>query len=253
MRSDPQAVLFDMDGTLVDSEKVWTIADEDLARHYGGSLSAAVRSAMVGKNMSVSMGMLHDDIGQPWRDEAYSVRWLEARVKQLFAEGLVWRPGARELLAAVRAAGVRTALVTATARHLVEVALETIGADQFDAVVTADEVTENKPHPMPYLTAARLVGADPTRCVAVEDSPNGVLSAAAAGCAVLAVPCEVELVPEEIDVLPGGRVTIVPSLDGVDLHYLGDLVVAPRLAAGAPRPVPGALRPAPAGGLLGHW
>ena len=213
------AVLFDMDGTLVDSEKVWSVGLEELARHYGGTLSEPARLAMVGTNMAESMQILHTDIGQPWRDEATSVVWLERRVAQLFAEGLLWRPGARELLVALAAAGVPMALVTATSRQLVLVALETIGSHFFAAVVAGDDVAETKPHPMPYLTAARLVGADPTRCVAIEDSPNGLRSAAAAGCVVLGVPCEVPL-----DAEGAARVSLVDSLVEVDVASLRALV-----------------------------
>ncbi|GAA0745143.1 HAD family phosphatase [Dactylosporangium roseum] len=213
-----QAVLFDMDGTLVDSEKVWSVGLTLLADRYGGELSDAARKAMVGTNMTDSMRILHEDLGQPMTKDATdaSVVWLEERVKELFHGGLVWRPGAKELLASLRAADVPLALVTATHRHLVDVALVTIGADNFDAVVAGDEVDQTKPHPMPYLTAARLVGADPTRCVAVEDSPNGVRSARAAGCAVLGVPCEVDLDAE--------GVTLVGSLLDVDVDYLHKLV-----------------------------
>jgi len=139
----------------------------------------------------------------------------------VFTGGLVWRPGAAELLAAVRAAGVPTALVTATHRHLVEVALVTIGAANFDAVVAGDDLDETKPHPAPYRTAAELIGADPARCVAIEDSPNGIVSALAAGCAVLGVPSEVAL-----DEQPG--VTLVPSLEGVTPESLGRLLPNPR-------------------------
>jgi len=168
-----EAVLFDMDGTLVDSEKVWSVALTELAAHYGGELSAAARTSMVGTSMSESMDILHTDLGLPYLDVAASVTWLEDRVKVLFAGGLVWRPGARELLDETHAAGVPMALVTATRRHLVDVALATIGAHYFDAVVAGDEVDQVKPHPEPYLTAARLVGAaDIRRCVAIEDSPD---------------------------------------------------------------------------------
>jgi HAD superfamily hydrolase (TIGR01509 family) len=176
----PAGVLFDMDGTLVDSEKVWSVGLDELAAHLGGALSAAARHAMVGTNMAQSMRILHDDLGVD-ADPAHSVRWLEERVAVMFADGLVWRPGAAELLAAVRAAGVPTALVTATHRHLVEVALITIGAHNFDAVVAGDDLDDTKPHPAPYRTAAALLGADPRRCVAIEDSPNGIASALAPG------------------------------------------------------------------------
>jgi HAD superfamily hydrolase (TIGR01509 family) len=209
-------VLFDMDGTLVDSEKVWSVGLDELAAHYGGTLSAPARAAMVGTSMAESMQILHTDLGQPWRDPRHSVEWLEARVAELFADGLAWRPGAARLLAELGAAGVPMALVTATRRPLVEVALRTIGRTHFAAVVCGDDVEETKPHPMPYLTAARLLGADVRRCVAIEDSPTGVASARAAGAVVLAVPCEVRL-PH----LPG--VTQVDSLAEVDLAYLADL------------------------------
>jgi beta-phosphoglucomutase-like phosphatase (HAD superfamily) len=122
------AVLFDMDGTLVDSEKVWDVGLTELAHRYGGKLSARARTRMVGTSMAESMTILHADLDQPWRDPADSVAWLEDRVKELFADGLVWRPGAAELLADVRAAGIPMALVTATSRHLVEVALQTTAA-----------------------------------------------------------------------------------------------------------------------------
>ena len=210
------AVLFDMDGTLLDSEKVWEVGLHELAAHYGGTMSADARARMVGTSMAESMEILHTDIGQPYRDPDASVRWLEARVAELFAADLLWRPGARELLAEVRAARVPAALVTATRRHLVEVALGTLGRANFDAVVCGDDVDETKPHPLPYLTAAALLGVDPARCVAIEDSSTGVASARAAGCPVLAVPCEVDLPTAE-------GVTVRPDLLGVDLDYLRKL------------------------------
>src|SRR3954454_12800404 len=93
------AVLFDMDGTLVDSEKVWDVGLNELARRYGGELSAPARTRMVGTSMAESMDILHSDIGQPWSDRYASVTWLENRVAELFTAGLAWRPGARALLA----------------------------------------------------------------------------------------------------------------------------------------------------------
>jgi HAD superfamily hydrolase (TIGR01509 family) len=190
---DLAAVLFDLDGTLVDSEKVWDIGLRELAVRYGGVLSEAARLRMVGTDSLATMAILHEDLGQPWRNATYGADWLDARVLDLFAEGLDWLPGARELLEAVRAAGLRTALVTSTRRSLVEVALDTVGRHNFDVVVCGDEVRRTKPDPAPYLAAARALGVDPGACVAIEDSPAGVVSARAAGCAVIAVPHEVEL------------------------------------------------------------
>jgi HAD superfamily hydrolase (TIGR01509 family) len=211
-----QAVLFDMDGTLVDSEKLWQIALDDLAAHFGGVLSAPTRAAMVGTNMAVSMRLFHDDLGLG-DDLTASQHLLEKRVKELFVLDLPWRIGAQELLHEVRAAGVPTALVTATHRHVVEVMLPTLGPEHFDVVVTGDEVTHSKPHPEPYLNAARLLGVDPAGCVAIEDSPTGAAAAEAAGCTVLAVP-------SEVPVPAGERRTIRDSLAGVDLAYLRGLL-----------------------------
>lgn len=213
----PAAVLFDMDGTLVDSEKLWDVALQELAREYGGDLSADARRSIVGTAMAESMRILHDDLGQPERDPEISAAWINARILELFRGGLPWRPGAFDLLHAVRAAGIPTALVTSSPRALVEIALDTLGRDTFDVVVAGDEVVAAKPHPEPYLTAARLLGAPIERCVAIEDSPTGVTSALASGAAVLAVPAEVPL-----PALTG--VHQVESLTGVDLEALAALL-----------------------------
>ncbi|MFC7530778.1 HAD family hydrolase [Actinoplanes sp. GCM10030250] len=207
------AVLFDMDGTLVDSERVWGMALGELAVRAGGTLSETARLAMVGTSMAVSMRVFRDDLGQPDRPEEPDVAWLIDRVCELFTEGLVWRPGAAELLAAVRAAGIPTALVTSTGRRLVEVALKTLGAENFDVVVCGDEVTRPKPDPEPYLLAASLLGVPVGRCVAIEDSASGMASAVAAGAVVLAVPAELELPPTD-------GVHLRSSLVGVDPAFL---------------------------------
>ncbi len=215
------AVLFDMDGTLVDSEKVWDIGLDGLAARYGARLSAPARLRMLGTSMAESIGILHDDIGQPWRDPQDSVGWLEARVNEIYSEGLVWRPGARELLDAVRAAGLPRALVTTTRRSLVRTALATtIGADNFDVIVCGDDGGPTKPDPYPYRSAARKLGVDVLRCVAIEDSPTGIASARAAGAAVLAVPCAVAIPASD-------GVTVVDSLAGIDVNYLHRMLVEP--------------------------
>ncbi|BCY12459.1 HAD family hydrolase [Actinoplanes sp. L3-i22] len=209
-------MLFDMDGTLVDSEKLWGVALEDLAVRAGGVLSADARLAMVGTSMPVSMAIFREDLGQPDRDSAPDVAWLSERVAELFADGLEWRPGARELLLEVRAAGVPTALVTSTGRRLADIALKTLGTENFDVVVCGDEVGAPKPDPEPYLTAAGLLGVPIVDCVAIEDSPSGVASAVAAGARVLAVPSDVALPPYE-------GICLRSSLVGVDLGFLGAL------------------------------
>ncbi|MCX2734129.1 HAD family phosphatase [Saccharopolyspora sp. NFXS83] len=216
----PAAVLFDMDGTLVDSEKLWTISLSDYATHRGGELSIATREAMVGSNMSTSMRMLLADLDLAADAAAVSeaADWVEARSTELFRQGLPWRPGAREALAGVRSLGIPAALVTSTIRSLAEIALDTLGRDSFDVTVCGDEVDgRNKPDPEPYLRAARLLDVDPRRCVAVEDSPTGVAAAVAAGCTVVAVPCEVPL--EQ-----GERRVLLDSLEALDVRSLGALL-----------------------------
>ena len=215
----PAGVLFDMDGTLFDSEKLWDVGLDELARHLGGELSQAARVTMIGAPLAMSMEILHADLGRPDLDIATSGAWLEDHMRSLFATALVWRPGAQELLAAVRAAGIPTALVTATRRNLVEVALSTLGRENFDAIVCGDEVEHSKPHPEPYLRAAELLGLNPEDCVAIKDSVNGTASAEAAGCPVL-------VVPSEAPVPTGPRRVHRESLEGVGLSELAAVLAA---------------------------
>ena len=215
----PAAVLFDMDGTLVDSEKVWGIALHELAAWAGGTLSEKARQAMVGGSMATSMRIFREDLGQPDRPEEPDVKWLTTRVFNLFREGLVWRPGAAELLRAVKIAGMPTALVTSTGRTLVEAALDTLGRENFDVVVCGDEVSMPKPDPEPYRTAAKLLGVPIEQCVAIEDSPTGVASALASGAVVLAVPAELELPATD-------GVHLRDSLVGVDPRFLASVLAA---------------------------
>jgi HAD superfamily hydrolase (TIGR01509 family) len=211
----PAAVLFDMDGTLVDSEKVWDVALNELAvREAGRRLSTRARQEMIGSSMVTSMRIMRDDLGL---DREPDQDWLIERVFELFAQGLVWRPGALELLRAVRAQGLRTALVTSTGRKLVEVALETLGRENFDVIVCGDEVAVPKPDPTPYRLAAELLEVPVGECVAIEDSPTGVASAVASGAAVLAVPSELELPPTD-------GVHLRRSLVGVDPAFLATLL-----------------------------
>jgi HAD superfamily hydrolase (TIGR01509 family) len=218
--SRPHAVLWDMDGTLLDSEKLWDIPLFEAAERLGGRLSVPAREAMVGSNVPTTLDILFTDIGLvPDEEErGATARWIDKRMAELMAGPLPWQPGAREALALVRATGLPTALVTSTERALTELALGTIGRAPFDVIVCGDEVAgANKPLPEPYLKAARLLGVDPTRCLAIEDSPTGAASATAAGCTVL-------VVPSEVDVPAGPRRVFRDSLVGLTAE---DLVLAP--------------------------
>ncbi len=214
----PAALLFDMDGTLLDSEKVWDIALDDLAQWLGGRLSHEARVAMIGSNLMRSVGLVHADLGVD-AEVAASAAFLLDRAEVLFRTDLVWQPGAQALLEQARTAGVPTALVTSTVRRLTDIALDTMGRDLFTVSVCGDEVTDPKPSPEPYLRAAELLGVAARDCVAVEDSPTGIRSAESAGCAVIAVPSETA-----VDPAPGTWVR--DSLDGLTLAELAAFVGA---------------------------
>jgi HAD superfamily hydrolase (TIGR01509 family) len=205
-----------MDGTLVDSEKLWTVSLHDTARWLGGALSPAAREAVVGGDMPRTLATLFDDLGLPHDAErmAGAERFLNDRTAELFAGGLSWRPGAQEALRLLDRLGWPTALVTNTERALTEAALDSIGREHFAVSVCADEVPFGKPDPDLYLRAAELLGVAPARCLAIEDSPSGALAAERAGAAVLVVPCDVPV--------PAGPGRVLrPSLVGLtrdDLH-----------------------------------
>jgi HAD superfamily hydrolase (TIGR01509 family) len=182
-----------MDGTLIDSERLWDVSLQETAQDLGGTLSAAARTALMGVEIDTSVRVLLADVGRPATPElvARTRQTLVDRTAALFVAGVDWRPGARAALETVRASGVRTALVTNSLRQIAELALDGIGREFFDVTVCGDEVPAGKPAPDPYLRAAELLDVPIAECVAVEDSPNGALSAERAGAAVLVVPSEV--------------------------------------------------------------
>ncbi|AHC25651.1 MULTISPECIES: HAD family hydrolase [Mycobacteriaceae] len=213
-----RAVLWDMDGTLVDSEKLWDIAIQDLYRKHGRELTAEVRTSTIGGSSENVLAIVYADLGLPPdpEDMARTADWMHDYVGELFAEGLPWCAGAREMLDALTVADVTMALVTNTRRVLTEKALDSIGRDYFAVTVCGDEVPSGKPAPDPYLRAATLLGLEPGACLAVEDSVTGAAAAEAAGCAVLVVPNEVAV--------PGGpRRRHAASLADLDVHALRDI------------------------------
>ena len=219
-----QAVLWDMDGTLVDTEPVWVTAEFELAARHGATWSAEHALDLVGRDLVTSGRYIRDHMGLDMSAEQVVEALLE-HVVQTVAAGVEWRPGARELLAEQRRAGVPAALVTMSYRRLAETVVAALPEGTFDAVVVGDEVTHGKPHPEPYATAARLLGVDPRRCVAVEDSEPGAESAQAAGCHVLAVPNRVD-----VPAAPGR--TRRQSLAGVRLDDVESMLTAYSSAGG---------------------
>lgn len=215
--SDPalRAVLWDMDGTLVDSEKLWDVSLQALYARLGGVLTPKVRETTVGSSSEGLMRIVYSDLGLDHDPIAMeeSADWLHDYTGELFEQGLAWLPGARELLDALTNAGVPMALVTNTRRGLTERALKSIGSQYFSASVCGDEVEHAKPAPDPYLRAAHLLGLETGQCLAIEDSVLGSQAAEAAGCPVVVVPNDVE-VPE------GPRRRHVASLADMDVDAL---------------------------------
>ncbi|MDY6810031.1 MAG: HAD family phosphatase [Actinomycetota bacterium] len=182
--------MWDMDGTLLDSEPLWDVAMADLALRHGIAMSPALRESTLGNALPDALSKVYAAarVAPADQDRAGDERWLLDHVAEMFVGGLPWRPGAAAALDLVRSAGVPMVLVTNTVRELTDVALETLGATRFVATVCGDEVAVGKPHPDPYLRAAQLVGLHPGQCLAVEDSPAGTAAATAAGCPTLVVP-----------------------------------------------------------------
>jgi HAD superfamily hydrolase (TIGR01509 family) len=210
-----RAVLFDMDGTLVDSEKLWDVSLQALYERLGGVLTPEVRETTVGSSANGLMRIVYTDLGleQDPAAMAESSDWLHHYTGVLFEQGLTWLPGAREMLDALKAVGIPMALVTNTKRELTERALKSIGSHYFSASVCGDEVEHAKPAPDIYRRGAQLLGFDPGQCLAIEDSVTGSQAAEAAGCPVLVVPNDVE-VPD------GPRRRHVASLAEVDVDAL---------------------------------
>jgi len=215
----PAAVLWDMDGTLVDTEPHWIAAETALLGRYGATWSHEQALQLVGSALPDSGRILADHLeattGVRLDPAAVVSELIDAVIAEVSA-AVVWRPGALELLRALGAAGVPCALVTMSYRNLAD----TVGAlvpGAFAVVVAGDEVTRGKPAPDPYLRAAELLGVDVTDCVVIEDSPTGVASGEAAGAHVLACP---HMVP--IPTAPGRN--RVGSLAEVGVASLSSIV-----------------------------
>lgn len=181
------AVLFDLDGTLVDSDPVWRGALLSLIVERHGLPAAGAVEGLAGLTATDAVATIGSRLGWRAAKVASDARWVERRVRASYRAGMSWCDGALELAAAVRAEGAKVGLVTSSSRKV----LRAVRADQrcprFDVVVSGDTVRAVKPAPDPYLRAARRLRLDPAVCVAVEDSAVGVTSARSAGCAVIAV------------------------------------------------------------------
>ena len=212
----PAAVVFDNDGLLLDTESVWTRAEQDLFERRGLEFTPADKRELVGTSAEIAGGILERRLGAPGR-AAELLEELNALVVAELERGVEAMIGARELLERLRERGTPLALVSNSPLRFVRRSIELAGFEgHFDAVISAHEVAAPKPAPDPYLEACRRLGVEPgPEVVALEDSPTGVAAARAAGLTVIGIP----------------------SIDGIDLeeaHHLAesllDDVVARHLA-----------------------
>ncbi len=205
----PAAVLWDMDGTLVDTEPYWIQTEFELAERYGGTWSEAHALNLVGNDLLESGRYIRKHMGIDRTPEQIVEELLDGVVARVEQE-VPWRPGAVDLIDRVRAAGVPCGLVTMSWDRFVAPILAQLPPETFRVVVTGDRVSRGKPHPEPYLTAAAALGLRPADCLAIEDSNTGAKSAEAAGCLVL-------VVENHVPVLATERRIFADTLEGIDL------------------------------------
>lgn len=216
MSRELAAVLWDMDGTLVDSEPAWIAAQYALVERSGGVWSDADALALVGSTLeqtAVALRAAGVDL-----DDAAIEDALEGDVAAALRAGIAWRPGARELLRSVTAAGIPQAIVTTSSWRLASIVAEALAeVVSFAEIVTGDDVVHGKPDPEPYLLAARRLGVAIEDCAAVEDSPTGLAAAVASGAAVVGVPHQVALAE-------GADRVLWPTLEGRTVEDLRALL-----------------------------
>lgn len=193
----PKAVLWDMDGTLIDSEPHWMHSERKLAAKHDAEWSDEDGQSLVGLSLTDSSQIFKARLGLQISSEEV-IRELTTTVQEELERGIIWRPGARELLKQLRRNGVKTALVTMSLRSMALQVLDAIDFKAFDVVVAGDDVIHGKPHAEPYLKAAQLLGVKPEECVAFEDSISGILSAEAAGTKAVGIP-NVMMIPARED------------------------------------------------------
>ena len=215
----PDAVLFDLDGTLVDTEPYWMTAELELIDAYGAQWTEQDAHGVIGFAIPDTARVMQSKGVDLETDEI--VRRLGQRVGELLLQAIPWRPGAHELLTELHGAGVPLALVTMSYTDTVRAILAGLSINPFTTLVTGDRVTHGKPDPEPYLTAASELGVDPAACVAVEDSPTGLASAIASGAAPI-------FVPNILSVAPSDAFTTWPTLAGRQLTDLAQVSAAHR-------------------------
>jgi len=221
----PRAVLWDMDGTLVDTEPSWIATEMAMAEKYAATWTREQALQLVGNDLLESGRVIKEAMGLDQSPAEVVEELLDGVVARVEAS-VPWCPGAVELLAALGEAGIPCALVTMSYERFAAPILRHLPEGTFPVVVTGERVSRGKPHPEPYLTAAAALGVDPSECVAIEDSGTGATSAEAAGCAVL-------VVQNHVPVPAGPRRVFRDSLADLGPADLGTVLADVRRGAAA--------------------
>lgn len=205
------AVLFDMDGLLFDTERLFFDAMRAAGRESGHEVTRDLYASLIGHTREANHALLRGHFGADFAAEAFHDR-CHRHMDALLGEGLRLKPGAVELLDLLDALELPRALVTSSARASVDRNLAAVGlAGRFDAVVAHGDYARGKPDPEPYILAAARLGVEPARCLALEDSHNGVRAAAAAGAVTVMVPDMLEATDE----MRGLSAAVLPDLYAV--------------------------------------
>lgn len=208
-----QAVIFDMDGTILDTESVFRTIVFEVCTELGFEMTDAVHMAMVGGSHENTNRLLVESYGVTFPYALFDER-CRVIMRERSHGGVPVKRGARELIGELRERGIPTAVATSSRNPHAQHHLGAAGLlDLFETVVTRDDVVNPKPHPEPYLTAARRLGVDPLHCLALEDSHSGVRAAHAAGMQTVMVP---DLVHPDDDIRALG-IAVMESLDHVRL------------------------------------
>lgn len=194
----PEAVLWDMDGTIIDSEEYWIVAETELVELFGGSWSHEQGLALVGNGLGRTAEVLQNSGVTLTSDEI--IQTLTTRVLEQLEIAIPWRPGAPELLQEFHRLGIPQALVTMSIERMARTIARLIPENPLTVVIAGDNVMNPKPDPEAYLRAAKDLGVNVKRCIAFEDSPAGCASASRASAFTIGVKNIVDLDPESLDV-----------------------------------------------------
>ena len=215
--TNPQAVLWDLDGTIVDSEPYWLLSEQRLVEEFGGTWSEADGFALIGAGLTNAAEHLQK-CGVDMPVDAIVKRMVD-EVDVMNAKQVPWRPGALELIRSIHDAGIPQVIVTMSYRTTAQFVADEVGL--FAGVICGEDVTHSKPHPEPYQMGAALVGASPRDCVAMEDSIPGNESAVAAGAVTIALPLHVPLPESE-------NYTIWHTMVGRDVSHIREVFAKAR-------------------------